>query len=162
MNKTLVYILPGAKALLSYLRFALTLVALMILACSIAQITVCHITWIKVISVVSIIVNLLYIITMKRLTSTSNYSKDKMDYYILYIMLLLSTMATLVMFLCGGDYSLYNILGIYILLESDKLILPMATIVFITVTYWLPITAIKNIHSKYHKFLSIKESINYG
>lgn len=66
------------------------------------------------------------------------------------------------MFLCGGDYSLYEILGEYILFESEKVILPIATVIFVSITYWLPINSIRNIYSKYNHFKRIKENTKYG
>ncbi len=162
MSFNLINILPGAQLLIKCLRFALTIVALLLLVCSVGQYLNCPVTWIRIISIACMILNILYIILMFILTSRKYYSMELRDYNILYCILLLSSVAAIIMFLCGGDYSLYEILGEYILFESEKVILPIATVIFVSITYWLPINSIRNIYSKYNHFNRIKENIEYG
>ena len=66
------------------------------------------------------------------------------------------------MLLCGGDYSLYEILGGDIFVESERLILPIATIIFVSITYWLPINTIRDIFNKYNYYCRVKENLEYG
>ena len=79
-------------------------------------------------------------------------------YILAYILLIISSTPTLLMFLCGLDYSLFEILSWYILLDINKLMLPIATIVFLSVTYWLPVREIKKIQKKYEHYISIKNN----
>lgn len=102
-----------------------------------------------------------YLVLMLYLTSYKHFSVNKSIYYVLYGILFLSSVATLIMLLCGGDYSLYEILGGYIFMESERLILPIATIIFVSITYWLPIISIRNILNKYNYYCRVKENIEY-
>ena len=162
MSTDLINILPGTRTLLRCLRVALIIVALLILCCSVVQMYNCNLLWVKIISGMSMIFNVAYIIFMLYLTSTKYHSTTPKDYNILFGFLLISTSASLIMFLCGGDYSLYEILGSYILLETERIILPSATIIFISITYWLPINSINRIYNKYNQYNRIKEYTKYG
>ena len=48
MNTSLINILPGVRMLLGCLRFALVIVALLLLACSVVQLAYCQLRWVKV------------------------------------------------------------------------------------------------------------------
>ena len=161
MNIHLINILPGARMLLGCLRFALVIVALLLLACSVVQLAFCQLRWVKVYSGISVFFDFSYLVLMLHLTSYKHFSENKSVYYILYGILILSSVATLIMLLCGGDYSLYEILGGYIFMESERLILPIATIIFVSITYWLPINSIRNILNKYNYYCRVKENIKY-
>ncbi len=85
---------------------------------------------------------------------------NKSVYIISYILLIMSSIPALLMLLCGLDYSLFDILSWYILLDMNKLMLPIATIVFLSVTYWLPVREIGKIQKTYKHCISIKININ--
>ena len=162
MNINKINILPGTRMLLGCLRFSLVIVALLLLTCSVVQLTFCQLRWVIVLSGISVFFDFSYLTLMLYLTSYNHFSENKSVYYVLYGILLFSSVATLIMLLCGCDYSLYEILGFYIFLESERLILPIATIVFVSITYWLPINSIRNILNKYNYFCRVKEKIEYG
>lgn len=162
MNTSLINILPGVRMLLGCLRFALVIVALLLLACSVVQLAYCQLRWVKVFSGISVLFDFSYLVLLLYLTSYKHSSENKSAYYVLYVILLFSSVATLIMLLCGGDYSLYEILGGDIFVESERLILPIATIIFVSITYWLPINTIRDIFNKYNYYCRVKENIEYG
>ena len=162
MNTSLINILPGVRMLLGCLRFALVIVALLLLACSVVQLAYCQLRWVKVFSGISVLFDFSYLVLLLYLTSYKHSSENKSAYYVLYVILLFSSVATLIMLLCGGDYSLYEILGGDIFVESERLILPIATIILVSITYWLPINTIRDIFNKYNYYCRVKENIEYG
>lgn len=107
----------------------------------------------------SIFVNTCYIILMMYATRMSIKAHHTQSVYVLaYILLIMSTTPTLLMLLCGLDYSLFEILSWYILLDMNKLMLPISTIVFLSVTYWLPVREIGKIQKTYEYYISIKNN----
>ena len=143
MDNTLIGIIPGAKAIWRCLRLALLIVAMFSLGASWLLFHATSYRWLTYIAFASIFVNTCYIILMM---------------YATYILLIMSTTPTLLMLLCGLDYSLFEILSWYILLDMNKLMLPISTIVFLSVTYWLPVREIGKIQKTYEHYISIKNN----
>lgn len=146
MDYVLIRIIPGAKAIWRSLRLALFIVAMFSLGGSWLLSYAASYHWLTYIAFVSMFVNMFYIILIMYATRLTIRMNQMMTTYILaYILLIISSTPTLLMFLCGLDYSLFEILSWYILLDINKLMLPIATIVFLSVTYWLPVREIKKI-----------------
>lgn len=140
MDYVLIRIIPGAKAIWRSLRLALFIVAMFSLGGSWLLSYAANYHWLTYIAFVSMFVNMFYIILIMYATRLTIRMNQMMTTYILaYILLIISSTPTLLMFLCGLDYSLFEILSWYILLDINKLMLPIATIVFLSVTYWLPV-----------------------
>ena len=157
MDYVLIRIIPGAKAIWRSLRLALFIVAMFSLGGSWLLSYAANYHWLTYIAFVSMFVNMFYIILIMYATRLTIRMNQMMTTYILaYILLIISSTPTLLMFLCGLDYSLFEILSWYILLDINKLMLPIATIVFLSVTYWLPVRDIKKIQKKYEHNKSIK------
>ena len=149
MDYVLIRIIPGAKAIWRSLRLALFIVAMFSLGGSWLLSYAASYHWLTYIAFVSMFVNMFYIILIMYATRLTIRMNQMMTTYILaYILLIISSTPTLLMFLCGLDYSLFEILSWYILLDINKLMLPIATIVFLSVTYWLPVREIKKIQKK--------------
>lgn len=159
MDYVLIRIIPGAKAIWRSLRLALFIVAMFSLGGSWLLSYAASYHWLTYIAFVSMFVNMFYIILIMYATRLTIRMNQMMTTYILaYILLIISSTPTLLMFLCGLDYSLFEILSWYILLDINKLMLPIATIVFLSVTYWLPVREIKKIKKKYEHYISIKNN----
>lgn len=159
MDYVLIRIIPGAKAIWRSLRLALFIVAMFSLGGSWLLSYAASYHWLTYIAFVSMFVNMFYIILIMYATRLTIRMNQMMTTYILaYILLIISSTPTLLMFLCGLDYSLFEILSWYILLDINKLMLPIATIVFLSVTYWLPVREIKKIQKKYEHYTSIKNN----
>lgn len=149
MDYVLIRIIPGAKAIWRSLRLALFIVAIFSLGGSWLLSYAASYHWLTYIAFVSMFANMFYIILIMYATRLTIRMNQMMTTYILaYILLIISSTPTLLMFLCGLDYSLFEILSWYILLDINKLMLPIATIVFLSVTYWLPVREIKKISKK--------------
>lgn len=159
MDYVLIRIIPGAKAIWRSLRLALFIVAMFSLGGSWLLSYAANYHWLTYIAFVSMFVNMFYIILIMYATRLTIRMNQMMTTYILaYILLIISSTPTLLMFLCGLDYSLFEILSWYILLDINKLMLPIATIVFLSVTYWLPVREIKKIQKEYEHYISIKNN----
>lgn len=159
MDYALIGIIPGAKAIWKSLRLALFIVAMFSLGGSWLLSYAASYPWLTYIAFVSMFVNMFYIILIMYATRlTIRMSQMKVTYILAYILLIMSSAPTLLMFLCGLDYSLFEILSWYILLDINKLMLPIATIVFFSVTYWLPVREIKKIQKTYEHYISIKNN----
>lgn len=159
MDYVLIRIIPGAKAIWRSLRLALFIVAMFSLGGSWLLSYAASYHWLTYIAFVSMFVNMFYIILIMYVTRLTIRMNQMMTTYILaYILLIISSTPTLLMFLCGLDYSLFEILSWYILLDINKLMLPIATIVFLSVTYWLPVREINKIQKKYEHYISIKNN----
>ena len=157
MDNTLMGIIPGARAIWRCLRLALMIVAMFSLGASWLLINAKSYLWLTYIAFASIFVNTCYIILMMYATRMSIKAHHIKSLYVMaYILLIMSTTPTLLMLLCGLDYSLFEILSWYILLDINKLMLPIATIVFLSVTYWLPVREIGKIQKKYKHYISVK------
>ena len=159
MDYVLIRIIPGAKAIWRSLRLALFIVAMFSLGGSWLLSYAASYHWLTYIAFVSMFVNMFYIILIMYATRLTIRMNQMMTTYILaYILLIISSTPTLLMFLCGLDYSLFEILSWYILLDINKLMLPIATIVFLSVTYWLPVREIRKIQKTYEHYISIKNN----
>ncbi len=159
MDYALIRIIPGAKAIWRSLRLALFIVAMFSLGGSWLLSYAASYHWLTYTAFVSMFVNMFYIILIMYATRLTIRMNQMVTTYILaYILLIISSIPTLLMFLCGLDYSLFEILSWYILLDINKLMLPIATIVFLSVTYWLPVREIKNIQKTYEHYISIKNN----
>ncbi len=79
-----------------------------------------------------------------------------MMYFIGYLLLIISSIPMLLMLLCGTDYLLFEIPYWYIFYESDMMLLPVSTLIFITITYWLPIIELTRVAKTYYKYKQIK------
>lgn len=159
MDNTLIGIIPGAKAIWRCLRLALLIVAMFSLCASWLLFHATSYRWLTYIAFASIFVNTCYIILMMYATRMSIKAHHTQSVYVLaYILLIMSTTPTLLMLLCGLDYSLFEILSWYILLDMNKLMLPISTIVFLSVTYWLPVREIGKIQKTYEHYISIKNN----
>ena len=161
MDKTLIGIIPGAKAVWRCLRLALLIVAMFSLGASWLLSHTASYLWLTYIAFVSIFINTCYILLITYATRMPIKAyHNKSVYIISYILLIMSSIPALLMLLCGLDYSLFDILSWYILLDMNKLMLPIATIVFLSVTYWLPVRGIGKIQKTYKHCISIKININ--
>ena len=155
--------IPGYDVIKKGMRIALLIVALMIFVCSVIQLYICNVLWITILTIVCMIVNILYIVIVHAITKKKSIGKvDDQDLYILYSFLVVSSLPALIMFLCGADYDLYNILGEYILLELDKLIFPVAILLFVTITYWVSIKSIVGLQKIHQSYNNIKYNIFNG
>ena len=155
--------ISGYNIIKKSMLIALLIVALMILACSAIQLYICNILWINILTIACMLINILYIVLVFGITQEKlNGRVKKLDLYILYAILIVSSLPVLIMFLCGADYNLYNILGEYILLQIDKLIFPIATLLFVTITYWVSIESIVCLHQKHQNYNNIKNNIYNG
>lgn len=159
MDYALIGIIPGAKAIWRCLRLALFIVAMFSLGGSWLLSYAASYHWLTYIAFVSMFVNMFYIILIMYATRlTVRMNKMRVTYILAYILLIIASTPTFLMFLCGLDYSLFEILSWYILLDINKLMLPIATIVFFSVTYWLPVREIKKIQKTYEHYISIKNN----
>lgn len=157
MDYALIGIIPGAKAIWRSLRLALFIVAMFSLGGSWLLSCTASYPWLTYIAFVHMFVNMFYIILIIYATRLTIRMNQMIVTYILgYILLIMSSVPTLLMFLCGLDYSLFEILSWYILLDINKLVLPIATIVFLSVTYWLPVREIRKIQKTYEIFIGVK------
>lgn len=159
MDKTLIEIIPGAKAIWESSRVALLIVATFTLgACFVLSHATSYL-WLKHIALASMLTNVIYIMLIMYATSLSagkNYIW--ITYALAYTLLLLSSTPALIMLLCGLDYPLFEILSWYILLDINKLMLPIATTIFLSVTYWLPVKEIAKIQKTYKHYINIKNN----
>lgn len=115
MDNTLIGIIPGAKAIWRCLRLALLIVAMFSLGASWLLFHATSYRWLTYIAFASIFVNTCYIILMMYATRMSIKAHHTQSVYVLaYILLIMSTTPTLLMLLCGLDYSLFEILSWYI------------------------------------------------
>ena len=161
MDKTLIRIIPGAKAIRGCLRLALLIVAIFSLGASCLLSHTASYLWLTYIAFASIFINVCYIILIMYATRMSaKVHHGKREYMLAYILLIISSTPALLMLLCGLDYSLFEILSWNILSDMNKLMLPIAAIVFLSVTYWLPVREIGKIQKTYEHFINIK--INNG
>ena len=159
MDYALIGIIPGAKAIWRSLRLALFIVAMFSLGGSWLLCCAASYPWLTYIAFVSMFVNMFYIILIIYATRlTIRMNQLIVTYIWAYILLIMSSAPTLLMFLCGLDYSLFEILSWYILLDINKLVLPIATIVFLSATYWLPVREIRKIQKTYEIFIGIKNN----
>lgn len=155
--------IPGYDIIKKCMRIALLIVALMIFACSGIQLFICNVLWIKILTGVCMLINIIYIALVFAVTRKKSIGEvDNQDLYILYSILFVSSLPALIMFLCGADYDLYDILGEYILLEVDKLIFPVATLLFVSITYWVSIKSIIGLQQKHQNYYNIKNNIYNG
>ena len=155
--------LPGYNIIKKCMSIALIIISLMILTCNIIQLCICNVLWINILTIIGIFINLIYVWLIYAITQKSSIKQiDNIDLLILYVILITSSLPSLIMFLCGADYDLYNILGEYILLETDKLIFPISTLSFLTVTFWLSIKTILNLQHKHYVYTNIKNNILNG
>lgn len=155
--------LPGYNIIKKCISIALIIISLMILTCSIIQLCICNVLWINILTIIGIFINLIYVWLIYAITQKNSIKQiDNIDLLFLYVILITSSLPSLIMFLCGADYDLYNILGEYILLETDKLIFPISTLLFLTVTFWLSIKTILNLRHKHYVYTNIKKNILNG
>ena len=159
MDYALIGIIPGAKAIWRSLRLALFIIAMFSLGGSWLLSCAASYLWLTYIAFVSMFINMSYVILIIHTTRLTIRTRQmRVKYILAYILLIMSSAPTLLMFLCGLDYSLFEILSWYILLDINKLMLPIATIVFLSVTYWLPVREIRKIQKTYEHYISIKNN----
>lgn len=159
MDYILIGIIPGAKAIWRSLRLALLIVAMFSLGGSWLLSCATSYPWLTYIAFVGVFINIFYIILIMYATRlTIKMHQMRVTYILAYILLIMSSTPTLLMFLCGLDYSLFEILSWYILSDINKLMLPIAAIVFLSITYWLPVREIRKIQQQYKHYLSIKNN----
>lgn len=161
MDNSLIEIIPGAKAIWRCLRLALLIVAIFSLGASWQLCQTTNYRWLTYIASVSILINIVYIVLIMHTTQLSIRINQTLYIYVLaYFMLITSSTPSLLMLLCGLDYSLFEILSWYILQDINKLMLPIAAVVFLSVTYWLPVKEIIKIQNRHKLYTSIKINSN--
>lgn len=159
MDNKLIGIIPGAKTVWRSSRIALLIVAIFSLGASWLLSYEKKYLWLTHIASVSMLVNIFYITLIMYATRLPVRIKQTRIIYVLaYILLIMSSTPALLILLCGLDYSLFEMLSWYILLEINKLALPIATIVFLSVTYWLSVKEIVKIQKIYQHYISIKNN----
>lgn len=157
MDRELINIIPGARIVIVCLRTVLIIIAVFIMATNCVVKETCAIKWLESVSTVCIMINLIYILSLCYITSIKkNCTISIMMYFIGYLLLIISSIPMLLMLLCGTDYLLFEILYWYIFYESDMMILPVSTLIFITITYWLPIIELTRVAKTYYKYKQIK------
>lgn len=157
MSKSISAIAPGANIVVNSLRIALLIVAVFILASNLLIVGTCQINWIKTASVAASFVDFLYLFVLAKITKTQDMKTYTIYHRLLgYFLLLATSVPCVVVLLCGGDYVLYEILGIYILLDGEKMIFPSACVFFLTITYWMPMATIIKIQNRINRYLKIK------
>lgn len=154
-------ILPSAYNIVCCLRFAVLIIGVLIWTANVFYVFLCPITWIVRVIWICLIANTIYIWLFWKISKLEAQSGVATQFMV-YLLLLVSSISPNIFTLCGGDYLLYDIFGEYILLEYDKIVLPIAFIMFVTVTYWLPVCIITNIREKYHRYLNIKKDFYNG
>lgn len=159
MDKSVSKIIPGAYRVVNSLRIALFIIAIFILFGNILIESTCHVFWVKDLANIASLVNVLYIFALLKTTKIrSQNTNTHYHRFVAFTLLLVASIPCLVMLLCGGDYMLYEILGVYIMQDTEKMIFPLACIFFLVITYWMPITMIDKIQNKVDKYLKIKYS----
>lgn len=158
MDKELIKIIPGAEIVLRCLRLALTIVPFILLGTCWVIRQSSTIQWLSNVSVVCSGVCMIYIVLIVYMTSFTKRRIHPLIYLLAYVLLLLSSIPVLLMLLCGMDYLLYEVMGWYIFSDLDRLLLPVATFVFLSVIYWLPVFEFTKIQTKYYHYLRIKET----
>ena len=155
-------LIPGDEIVQRSMRYALIIIAIFVLLGSILQWFNYTSFWVKILSLICVIVNVFYLTLICFLTRKKVSRRISMKgISLLYLFLTVSSIPSLLFLLCGGDYSLYEIYGEYILLEYDKLILPLAAFSFLSMSYWVCIMAIFNIQKKNNIYSKIKKKA-YG
>ena len=157
MNQSISKIVPGAELDVNSLWAVLFIIATFLLASNLFIGSTCKINWIKTVSVSASFIDFLYICMLVKTTNVRSRKKYTLsDRLFGYLLLLAASMPCLVMLLCGGDYALYEILSVYIVLDGEKIIFPSACIFFITITYWMPVITINKIQNRIYKYITIK------
>lgn len=74
----------------------------------------------------SFMTNIVYIYVLSNYIKIDLRGKNMSHHYRItaFVMLLIACIPCLTLLLCGGDYILYEILGWYILFDTDKIIFP--------------------------------------
>lgn len=161
MDNSLINIIPGAKSIWRSLRLALLIVAIFSLGASWQLSHTTNYWWLKYTAIASMIINIFYIALIMYITRLSTRMNQTQFIYVLaYFMLIISSTPALLMSLCGLDYSLLEILSWYILLDTNKLMLPIAAVIFLSVTYWLPVKEISKIQKRHKLYTRIKINSN--
>lgn len=161
MDYSLINIIPGARSIWRSLRLALLIVAIFSLGASWQLSHTTNCCWLIYTATASILINIFYIALIMYITRLSfRMNHTQFIYVLAYFMLITSSTPALLMLLCGLDYSLFDILSWYILQDINKLMLPIAAVVFLSVTYWLPVKEITKIQYRYKLYTSIKINSN--
>lgn len=159
MGDSLIGIIPGAKTTWRSLRLALLIVALFPLGASWLLSHTSNYLWLTCLAFASMLINILYVALIMYITRLSiKLCQSRVLYVLAYIMLTISSIPALLMLLCSLDYSLFELLRWYIVLDINKLILPIAAFIFWGVTYWLPVKEIIEIQNRLKHYISIKIS----
>ena len=110
-------LIPGDEIVQRSMRYALIIIAIFVLLGSILQWFNYTSFWVKILSLICVIVNVFYLTLICFLTRKKVSRRISMKgISLLYLFLTVSSIPSLLFLLCGGDYSLYEIYGEYILL----------------------------------------------
>lgn len=158
----LMAIIPGGRTVIVGLRVALLAIALLVLCGSLYTMYTLLLSHslkslMVILSLSCIVINIIYICVLSCITPWHSKLSTHIIYYIAaYVLLMMASLPCLAWLLCGGDFSLYKILGPYILLDMNKVTFPIATLVFLTISFWLPTMVIKSYLTKYCKYRRMK------
>ncbi len=159
MGKKGLGILPNSELVVKSIRMAFIIVGVILALSSVLIFMSCTISWLRKIAVFSLAVNIIYLTLSFRITACNRRASiSNADCWLVYLSLILAALPTLLVLLCGADYLLYEILGFYILLDTDKLVLPIMSIAFLSITYWLPLKTIQDIQLKQDEFCKLKKT----
>ncbi len=159
MDKKGLEIIPNGELVIKSMRTAIIIIGIILAISSVLISLSCQISWLKWIAVFSLLVNILYLMLSFRITAYNQKTLiTNTDCWLVYLSLILAALPTLLVLLCGADYLLYEILGVYILLDADKLVFPIMSIAFLSITYWLPVKAIQHIQLKQDEFYKLKKA----
>lgn len=160
MPKNIYEIIPGTRNVIRCLSIALVIVAMFFLLGNILILKNVSKGWMLYLTYFSFIINIIYIYVLHKCIKIDLHGKNMSHHYRItaFVLLLVACIPCLTLLLCGGDYILYEILGWYIFLDTDKIIFPIATILFVTITYWLPIMSLERIHKQVNNIITIKNN----
>lgn len=161
MASSILDIIPRSRLLQRSLRLAMLIVAMMLIGTNVFILKECKIDWILLTDIFCLIILAMYVMLVIKMTSISTtLCCDKQYRTMGYILILVASIPAMLLFLCGADFQLYDILGVYIITETDKLIFPLAIAAFVSITYWLPIMELNKVFIKINAFKDIKNK--YG
>lgn len=159
MDKKGLIIIPNSELVIKSMRTAIIIVGVILALSSVLVLMSCPVSWLRWIAVFSLVVNMFFLVLSFRITSCNRRTLiTNADCWLVYISLIIASTPTLLVLLCGADYLLYEILGYYILLDRDKLVFPIMTIAFLSITYWLPLKTIQDIQLKQDEFCKLKKT----
>lgn len=117
-------ILPGTNNIVCCLRLAVLIAGILIWIANLIYAFSCSINWIVRVIWICLIANTIYICFFWKISKLGVQSGVATQ-FVVYLLLLASSIPPNIYILCGGDYMLFDILGEYILLEYNRIVLPI-------------------------------------